>query len=334
VRVQACDLQGVLGQLIYVDLVDKDEQKAQEALLAGVQHIPRPLKKASFPLHTTSELVPFPGAQPAPRHTYTKPARYGAPFPQVWNVPRRHLAYFTGRDSLLEQLFQRFSAENAGGMTIPQAFMGLRGLGKTQAAAEYAYRYREGYQAVLWVRAGTQEDLVTGFQTIADLLKRPLADLQDRSTLIQTMQEWFMTHTDWLLILDDANDPNLVTPFLPQASHGHVLLTTHNGAITNVAQPLLLEPLEPEDGALCILRRAGVVSWNGQLSNASPPNVDAAQTLSQLMKGLPLALEQAGACRCARVRQNCRHSGCSALARSSERGGLHAPGQDDTGAER
>jgi len=39
----------------------------------------------------------------------------------------------------------------------------------------------------------------------------------------------------------------------------------------------------------------GVVAWNGQLSDASPPSANAARALAQLMNGLPLALEQAGA---------------------------------------
>jgi hypothetical protein len=62
-----------------------------------------------------------------------------------------------------------------------------------------------------------------------------------------------------------------------------------------VAQPLRLDPLQPEDGALCILRRAGILAWNKQLQDAPSASVDAALQLSQIMDGLPLALEQAGA---------------------------------------
>jgi hypothetical protein len=290
VRVQACDVPGLLGQLIYIDLVDKNEQKAQEALLAGVQRIPRTLKQAPFPLRAASELASFPGAQPVPSRTRIEPARFGAPFPEVWNVPRRHVPYFTGRDSQLQQLFHHFSAESEAGMTVPQALVGLGGLGKTQTAAEYAYRYRGAYRAVLWVRAETKENLTEDFKVCARLL-----NLHAQESPIETIQQWFRNQADWLLILDNADDLNLVAPFLPQSLRGHILVTTRARALRNVAQPLVLEPLESEDGALCILRRAGGVGWNGQLSDASPLSADAAQTLSQLMEGLPLALEQAGA---------------------------------------
>ena len=222
-------------------------------------------------------------------------ARFGRPFPEIWNVSRRHNAFFTGRDHLLQQLFDGFAPESAIGMAISQAITGLGGMGKTQTAAEYAYRYREYYRAVLWVKAETQEDLVTHFQTIASSLKLPQERLQDRTSLIQTMHEWFITQTEWLLILDNADDLALVDPFLPKAARGHILLTTRAGAPNAQGQPLVLEPLSPEAGALCILRRAGILTWQGQLSDALQADVDTAQKLSQLMDGLPLALEQAGA---------------------------------------
>ncbi len=290
VRVQACDVPGLLGQLIYIDLVDKDEQKAQASLLAGVQRIPRTLKQGLIPSHVAYERSSFPGSQPGDSRIRVEPARFGAPFPEVWNVPRRHVVYFTGRDHLLEQLFQSFSAEGSAEMAIPQALVGLGGLGKTQTAAEYAYRYRGAYRAVLWVRAETKENLVEDFKTCARLL-----NLHAQETPIEAIQQWYRDQAGWLLILDNADDLNLVAPFLPQAPRGHVLLTTRARAAMNVGRPILLEPLGAEDGALCILRRAGAVVWNGQLSDASPLSADAAQTLTQLMEGLPLALEQAGA---------------------------------------
>jgi len=290
VRVQACDVPGLLGQLIYIDLVDKDEHKAQEALLAGVQRIPRTLKQAHFPSHVAYERSSFPGAQSAASSTGIEPARFGAPFPEVWNVPRRHVAYFTGRDHLLERLFQRFSAQSTAEMTISQAIVGLGGLGKTQMAAEYAYRCRGVYQAVLWVRAETKENLAEDFKACTRLL-----NLHAQESPIEAMQQWFRNQAGWLLILDNADDLDLIASFLPRAPRGHVLLTTRARAAMNVAQPVLLGPLGAEDGALCILRRAGAVGWNGGLSDASAISADAAQTLSQLMEGLPLALEQAGA---------------------------------------
>jgi nucleoside phosphorylase len=222
-------------------------------------------------------------------------ARFGRPFPEVWNVSRRHNAFFTGRDHLLQELFAGFAFENAGGMTVSQAITGLGGMGKTQTAAEYAYRYREHYRTVLWVNAETQEDILMRFQAIASTLKLPRDKVQNSTSLIQIMHEWFITETQWLLICDNADDLSLVDRFLPKAARGHILLTTRAGALNAQAQPVILEPLTPQAGALCILRRAGILAWQGQLTDARETDVDLAQKLSELMDGLPLALEQAGA---------------------------------------
>src|SRR5436305_4085184 len=38
VRIQRCEVEGLLGPLVYIDLVDLDEQHARNQLLAGVRH--------------------------------------------------------------------------------------------------------------------------------------------------------------------------------------------------------------------------------------------------------------------------------------------------------
>ncbi len=222
-------------------------------------------------------------------------SRFGSPFPNVWNVPRRHKAFFTGREHILKRLYDGFTLDNNVGIIPPQAIDGLGGIGKTQTAAEYAYRFRADYRSVMWVRAATEDELLADYQALARLLKRPETYLNDRADLIQTMMEWFMTQTEWLLILDNADNLALVEPFLPRAARGHILLTTRMQAASAIAQQAELEPLYSDDGALCILRRAGIIRWDERLDSTSETRRTAASTLSQLMDGLPLALEQAGA---------------------------------------
>ena len=222
--------------------------------------------------------------------------RFGDPFPEIWNVPRRHNAFFTGRAPVLNQLLDTFRVKNDVRTISPQAITGLGGMGKTQVAAEYAYRFRADYQAVLWVRADTQENLLADFKTIAHLLKLPQTlFLRDQTSLMQTMRDWFKNQSDWLLIFDNADNPSLAVPFLPPAARGHILTTTRAGAVVAWASSLRLEALEIDAGALCILRRAGQLTEQQQLLDAPIARVEAARQLAGLMQGLPLALEQAGA---------------------------------------
>lgn len=285
VRVLPCDVQGLLASLIYIDLVGQaDKEKARKILLAGVEQTPKNLKPAEFPSLVISD-----------ESSVVKTSlqmRFGAPFPEYWNVARRHAPYFTGRDEQIHQIFQAFvTKRDAAQVPEPQALVGLGGLGKTQTAAEYAYRYRQKYRAVLWARADTKENIITDFHSLVRLLHLPEAE-----DPLEAIQSWFTAQSDWLLILDNADDLQIIDPFLPRSQRGHVLLTTRVRAASNIAQPLLLEPLNPEDGALCILRRAGSIPRTGQLGDVSTPSRgDAAIRISQLMDGLPLALEQAGA---------------------------------------
>ncbi len=50
--------------------------------------------------------------------------------------------------------------KNAALISQPPAISGLGGIGKTQTAVEYAYRYQQEYQYVLWLQANTSETLI------------------------------------------------------------------------------------------------------------------------------------------------------------------------------
>lgn len=298
IRVRLCDVEGLLGPIGYIDLVDKNEASARTALLTGVERKRRkPTSAPAFPLasHTDINQPAFPGGPLDVGKPRPQPARFGLPFPELWNVPRRHSVFFTGRDRLLAEISEHFVPEHETGIVQPQAIVGLGGLGKTQVAAEYAYRYRGDYNAVLWLKAGTQENIVAGFRSLAEPLKLPTAHWQERESLLAAMQQWFMAQSNWLLILDNADDLAVINPFLPKAARGHILLTTRTGALGGLAQSSVLKPLDVEDGALCLLRRAGYLQGNKSLRDASTTSMNAARRLSELMGGLLLALEQAGA---------------------------------------
>ncbi len=213
----------------------------------------------------------------------------------VWNVPSRRNPFFTGREEVLTHLHTMLHSGKTAALTSAQAISGLGGIGKTQTAVEYAYRHREEYQAVLWCRAETPRTLIDDFVTIADLLNLPEKREQDQGWVVQAVKLWLQTHTNWLLILDNMEDLTLVEDVLPTQNEGHLVLTTRSQVTGSFAQRIDLEQMEPEKGALFLLRRAKLIGPEDCLEEASDSLRVEAREVSQLLDGLPLALDQAGA---------------------------------------
>jgi tetratricopeptide (TPR) repeat protein len=215
-----------------------------------------------------------------------------AVLPPVWNVPYPRNSFFIGREDILLRLHTQFQAT---ALAQPQAMSGLGGIGKTQIAVEYAYRYHQDYQAVLWVRADSREALVSSYVAIAELLKLPEQDAQDHMILVQAVKAWFQTHRRWLLILDNADELTLVPEFLPPALGGHLLLTTRAAALGRLASRIEVEMFSPEQGVLFLLRRASLLAADASLEQASARDREVALHITQELGGLPLGLDQTGA---------------------------------------
>ena len=218
-----------------------------------------------------------------------------AALPPIWNVPYPRNAFFIGRDEILTRLHTQLQAGQATALSQPQAIIGLGGIGKTQLAVEYAYRFHQDYQVVLWARAESTEALTSSYVTIATMLNLPEQKVQEQEITIQAVKTWLQTHSGWLLILDNADDLSLVPTFLPPALGGHLLLTTRAFAVGRLASRLEVDTLSAEQGALFLLRRASLIAPDATLEHISPKPRDLAMQVSQELGGLPLALDQAGA---------------------------------------
>lgn len=215
-------------------------------------------------------------------------------------VPWPRNPFFTGREEILEALHAQLGIDQTVALTQSSALHGLGGVGKTQLALEYAYRHALEYSAVFWISAETEEQIVTSLLRVADMLQLPERENKDQHRVIAAVQRWLISHSQWLLIWDNVEDPALLHHFLPSTRAGAILLTTRSSALGTLARSLHLVPMEQEEGILFLLRRAKVLSPEATgeqvqqlVMEMSPPY--AAADLVRAMGGLPLALDQAGA---------------------------------------
>ncbi len=206
-----------------------------------------------------------------------------------WNIPYERNLLFTGRKDVLEQLYEALKEGKKA------ALVGLGGIGKTQTAVEFSYRYRHDYNAVLWVKAESRESLLSDFVTIAQLLDLSEKQEKEQRLIFEAAKRWFKDHSGWLLIFDNADDLEMVRDFLPSGGKGHILLTTRAHATGRIARRIEVEKMEPDEGALFLLHRAKLLNFHALLEAAPKTNQDTAKEIVQAMDGLPLALDQAGA---------------------------------------
>src|ERR1044071_96680 len=207
----------------------------------------------------------------------------------LMNLPFERNPFFTGREEILDDLHSTLTKNSATSLT--QAVSGLGGLGKTQTAIEYAYRHGRDYTHVFWVRADSHLALSTGFVEIARLLNLPEKDAQSPDDAVRAVNHWLETNSGWLLIFDNADEPDLLKEFRPRNAKGHVLLTSRAQVFDTlgIVKPIEIDAMSPEEALEFLFTRTG---RDGDKNVAER---EAAAQLAEELGYLPLALEQAGA---------------------------------------
>ena len=268
VRVRRCELKGLLGAIVYIDLVDLPETAAKAALLDGVAE--GRAKPATAPA--------FPGG---PQRSTADPPAFPGGLPLIWNVPHLRNPNFTGREGLLDDLRRSLTSGQAAAMT--QAIAGLGGVGKTQLATEYAYRYTSEYDLVWWVRSEEAATLGADYAALAGELGLPEREATDQSVAVQAVRRWLEGNPRWLLVLDNAPGPAEVRDYVPRDVSGHVIITSRHQTWADVASPL----------SLAVFERAEAITFLRDRTCGT--DEVAAAALADELGDLPLALAHAAA---------------------------------------
>ena len=268
VRVRECELTGLLAQVVYIDLVGKEELVAKNELLAGMRARAKPDTSPAFP--GTS------------RRSATDQPRFPGAWPEIWSVPHNRNPNFTGRDDYLSNLRRALTSGQTAALT--QTLSGLGGVGKTQLAVEYANRYATEYDVVWWMVAEERAALAAEYARLASKLGLAEKDAQEQAVTIEAVRNWLGHHQNWLLVFDNAREPADLLDYLPPGNNGHVIVTSRNRNWAGMAQTLTVEVMPRDEAVKFLLTRTGQTDSEA-----------AAAALAKALGDLPLALEQAGA---------------------------------------
>ncbi|KAK4244754.1 P-loop containing nucleoside triphosphate hydrolase protein [Corynascus novoguineensis] len=219
---------------------------------------------------------------------------------------------FVGRASRLEEIHRCLCPPDADIEPHEQSNLksvvlcGLGGVGKSQLALEYAYRYKASFQACFWVTCESETKITEGFSEISRILDLSSSNV---SQTIKSVKDWLqntgnnpslvsherrpadMPNTiaddTWLLIFDNVESPSDMEEFWPISGKGAVLLTTQDSSWLSqeyITQGCRLDVLDADEAVKLVTslfeRKSRKIS------------VEDARDISEETGGLPLAIRQ------------------------------------------
>ena len=198
--------------------------------------------------------------------------------PRIGGVVPPQTSGFVGRENYLNDIYQAFfQGAGTNGLVI----QGLSGIGKTQLAIEYARRYASEYDLIWWIACETIEQASTGMIQLEQLFaidNLPVPPGDRRFASLFDKLRTGGTFGRWLLIFDDANEPDYLRDLIPPR-RGHVLITSRSSRWDESEKVLSLDRFR---------RRESVDFLQSRMRGLTELD---AQRLADAVGDLPLILE-------------------------------------------
>ncbi|MGW6413843.1 FxSxx-COOH system tetratricopeptide repeat protein [Streptomyces sp. NPDC055055] len=195
--------------------------------------------------------------------------------------------FFAARETELAVLHRQLGTHTRAAV-LPHALHGLGGVGKTQLALKYVQLHRHEYDRVWWIDAEQPAVIRAQLTMLApELGLVPDAQSDTVARVIAALAAG-EPYRRWLLVFDNAGQPNDVVPYLPSLIGdsdlaGRILITSRHAGWSDRVLSTRLDVFTRAE-SLDFLR--GRAPWAGP---------EEADQLAELLGDLPLALEQCAA---------------------------------------
>jgi len=210
-------------------------------------------------------------------------------------MPYERNSGFTGRERFLNLLRTKLLSLDPKQYNHRVALYGMGGIGKTQIAVEYTYRYRERYGRVYWLSAVNRASLMSGFRKIAQSAGIPHTKISNPEDIAELVLSWLRLERSWLVVFDNLDDITVADRFLPETKEGkHTLITTRNPNSRGIpAEGLEVPLLDHSDSLELLSTLSNLPILFNSAGETSSDETDAANVIVAKLGYLPLAIEQA-----------------------------------------
>ncbi|GAB2567207.1 cytochrome c [Paractinoplanes abujensis] len=201
----------------------------------------------------------------------------------VGNLPMRNPT-FTGRRDLLDALHQRLRAGTTA--VLPEALHGAGGVGKSQLVIEYVYLHQQDFDLIWWIPAERPAQIQNSLTELAGRLNLPVQSTAN--TAVPAVLEALRVgrpFLNWLLVFDNAEDPEDVERFFPKGGPGSIVVTSRNASWGGIANTLAVDVFDRQESIELMRRRDPRLA------------ISDADRLAERLGDLPLAIEAAAAWR-------------------------------------